>query len=325
MTSNPELSAILITPRSYETIRKTAEHLHAQAIRDRIEIVIGVPSEEWLEPDRETLGRFWGWQVVEVGEIDNLGPVEAACVRAARGPVVVYVEEHSYPAPGWAEALVQAHAGPWAAVGPAVMNANPESAVSWTSIFLDFTDFVAPREPGPAASLASHQTSYKRDLLLAYGPRLDRFLENETTLQHDLMGTGHRLYHEPAARTNHVNVSRFGEFIGTQFMNCREFGGNRVFLGGWSWRRRLLYVAGSPLIPVVRGGRIIRQIRRYGLQRKLLLRMLPSMLMGLASASAGELVGYVFGKGDSSRRRVTFELERMSHVTERDRRQAAER
>ncbi|HET6639055.1 MAG TPA: hypothetical protein VFH82_09775 [Gemmatimonadota bacterium] len=323
--SRPDLSAIVITPRSFETVRKTVEHLHAQDIRDRIEIVIGVPSEQGLEPDRELLGGFWGWQIVEVGEIDSLGPVMATCVRAARGPVVVYVEEHSYPEPGWAAALVQAHAGPWAAVGPEVMNANPESAVSWTAMFLDFTDFVAPRNPGPAASLASHQTSYKRDLLLAYGPRLDRFLENETTLQVDLMREGHRLYYEPAARTNHVNVSRLRQFLGSQFFNCREFGANRASLGGWGWRRRLLYVAGSPLIPAVRGGRILRRIRRSGLERSLLVRMLPSMLMGLASASAGELVGYVWGKGDASRRRVTFELERMRYVTELDRRQAPER
>lgn len=325
MTAHPDISAILITPRSYETIRKTAEHLHAQDIRDRIEIVIGVPTEEGLAPDREVLDGFWGWQVVEVGEIDNLGPVEAACMRAARGAVVVYVEEHSYPQPGWAEALVAAHAGPWAAVGPAVTNANPDSAVSWTALFLDFTEFCAPREPGPMNSLANHQTSYKRDLLLAYGPRLDRFLENESTLQRDLVGKGHRLYHEPAARTNHVNVSRFGEFVSTQFIHCREFGDNRAVLGGWSWRRRLLYVAGSPLIPVLRGTRVLRQIRRSRLRPKLVLRMLPSMLLGLASAAAGEVTGYVFGKGDSSQRRVTFELERMKHVTERDRRLAAER
>jgi hypothetical protein len=133
---------------------------------------------------------------------------------------------------------------------------------------------------------------------------------------------GHRLYHQPAARTNHVNISRFGEFLGTQFISCREFGDNRAVLGGWSRWRRLLYVAGSPLIPVLRGSRVLRQVRRSRLQPKLLLRMVPLMALGLASAAAGEVTGYVFGKGDTSRRRVSFELERMKHVNERDRRQA---
>lgn len=324
MTSNPELSAILVTPRSYETIRKSVQHLHAQGIREQIEIVIVAPSKEGLEPDREVLVGFWGWQVVEVGEIDNLGPVEAAGVRAARSPVVVYVEEHSYPLPGWAEALVEAHAGPWAAVGPSVANANPESAVSWTTMFLDFADWVALGEPGPAAALASHQTSYKRDLLLAYGPRLDRLLETETTLQYDLVANGHSLYYEPAARTSHVNVSRWREVMGLQFYNYREFGANRAALGGWGWPRRMLYIAGAPLIPLVRGGRVLRQIRRCGLQGELLPRILPSMALGLVSATVGELVGYAIGKGDSSRKRLSFELERLRHVTERDRRQAGQ-
>jgi hypothetical protein len=43
----------------------------------------------------------------------------------------------------------------------------------------------------------------------------------------------------------------------------------------------------------------------------------------LVSASVGEFVGYALGKGDSSQKRVTFELERLRHVTEEDRRQAA--
>jgi hypothetical protein len=291
-------------------------------MRERIEIVIGVPSERELEPDLEILAGFWGWQAVEVGRIDNLGPVVAECFRAARGPVVVYVEEHSYPGAGWAEALVRAHAGPWAAVGPAVTNANPESAVSWSALYLDFTEFVAPGETGPADSLANHQTSYKRDLLLRYGGRLGRYLENESTLQRDLVETGHRLYYEPRARTNHVNVSRFGEFLVAQFVNCREFGANRAQLEGWRWRR-LLYVAGSPLIPIVRGRKILRELRKSRLDRKLLLRMAPSMLLGLGSAAAGEVTGYVFGKGDASRQRVTFELDRMRHVTDHDRRKAA--
>lgn len=322
MASNPDLSAIVVTPRNYETIRKAVEHLRAQAIRERIEVVIVAASKAELDPDREALDDFWGWQVVEVGEIDNLGPAEAAGVRAARGPVVVYVEEHSYPAPGWAEALVEAHAGPWAAVGPSVANANPESAVSWTTMFLDFADWIAPGEPGPAKTLPSHQTSYKRDLLLAYGSRLDRLLETETTLQYDLSANGHRLYYEPTACTHHVNVSRFREVVGLQFFNYREFSANRALLGGWGWPRRLLYIAGSPLIPLVRGRRVLLQIRRRGLQRDLLPRILPSMALGLVSATVGEIVGYALGKGDSSRKRVTFELERLRHVTDRDRRRA---
>ena len=323
--SIPALSVILITPGSFEAIRKVASHVRAQNVRDRIELVIVAPSEAELAMEPAAVEGFWGWQVVEVGGIDNLGPAEAAGVYRARGPAVVYVEEHSYPAPGWAEALIRAHAAPWAAVGPAVTNANPQTMVSWLTFFLDFGEWVAPGEPGRANSLASHQTSYKRDLLLSYGERLGQMLETETALQYDLRARGHELFFEPAARTDHMNVSRSREIVSLQFLNYREFAANRSLLGGWSWRRRLLYIGGSPLIPLVRGTRVIRQIHRSGLTRKLIPRIIPSLVVGLVAAAVGEVVGYSIGKGDSSQKRVTFELERLRHMSEKDRKQAGAR
>ena len=315
----PDLSAILITPGRFEAIRKALEHVRHQNVRDRIEVVIVAPSEAGLELESAALEGFWGWQVVEVGEIDNLGPAEAAGVVRAHGDAVVYVEEHSFPAAGWAEALIRAHAEPWAAVGPAITNANPQTMISWTTFFLDFGDWVAPGTPGRAKTLPSHQTSYKRDFLVPYGERLGRLLETETALQIDLRARGHELYFEPAARTDHVNVSRFDRLIGLQFQNYREFAANRALLGGWSLPRRLLYIGGSPLIPLVRGRRVVSQIRRAGLGRKLLPGVLPSLILGLAAAAVGELVGYSVGKGDSSQKRITFELERLRHTSEKDR------
>ena len=179
--TEPRLSAILVTPGSFEAIRTVIGHLRAQEIRDAIELVIVAPSEAGLDLDPGALDGFWGWQVVEVGEIENVGPAEAAGFRRARAALVVYVEEHSWPAPGWAEALVRAHEGPWAAVGPAVVNANPESLASWATFLLDFGHWAAPGTAGEATMLASHQTSYKRDLLLAYGDALIVLIGRDAT------------------------------------------------------------------------------------------------------------------------------------------------
>jgi len=317
--SQPQLSVILITPGSFEAIRKSIDHVRAQNVRDQIELVIVAPSEAELGLDPAALEGFWGWQIVEVGNIDNVAPLQAVGVRRARGDAVVYVEEHSYPAPGWAEALIRAHAGPWAAIGPAITNANPGTMASWTTFFLDFGEWIAPGEPRPAMSLPGHQTSYKRAALLPYGTKLDRLMENEWILHQDLRAQGHQLYFEPAAQTDHLNVSRFAEVMSVQFHNCREFGANRAELGSWSWKRRVLYIFGSPLIPLVRGRRVMGHIRRSGLQRRLMPGMLPLLIACLVSGAVGELMGNISGKGDSSQKRVTFELERLRHTADRDR------
>ena len=60
-----------------------------------------------------------------VRSVNHLPEARAAGVRAASAPIVFIGETHSYPQPGWAEALLTAFEGPWAAVVPAIGNANP--------------------------------------------------------------------------------------------------------------------------------------------------------------------------------------------------------
>jgi hypothetical protein len=321
MTATPPLlSVILLTQGSFEVLRRVVGHLRAQGVRDRIELVLVAPSEAGLQPDPAALEGFHGVSVVATGPIEAAGVAVAAGARVASAEIVVYVEEHSFPAPGWAEALIRAHEGPWAAVGPAMTNANPDSMASWTSFLLDFGAWVLPAEAGPADTLPAHQTSYKREVLLSYGEALGDLLETETTLQHDLKARGHGLFFEPAARTDHLNISRLSDIAILQFHNYRAFAANRARDGRWPWSRRLAYIVGSPLIPLVRGARILGQVRDRGLGRTMLPGILPPLAMGLVAGAAGEVLGYSLGAGDSPRARLTFELDRLSHVSDRDRR-----
>jgi hypothetical protein len=43
---------------------------------------------------------------------------------------VAFIEDHGFPARDGAEKLIEAHVGPWAAVGYAFTNANPKSYLS---------------------------------------------------------------------------------------------------------------------------------------------------------------------------------------------------
>lgn len=313
----PVLSAVFITPNCFETIRDAVRKVHEQGIRTGIEAVIVAPSAASLAPDRELLDGFFDWRVVEVGPIEVLGEAEAAGIRSSRAPVVVYVEEHSHPEPGWAEGLVAAHGGPWTAVGPAVVNANPASRVSRASFLLDFGDWPATSHAGPMTRLASHQTSYKRAPLLEYGARLGALIEVESVLQADLVANGHRLYFESAARTRHLNVSRLSDFLRVEFANCRTFGANRATAERWSRARRFAYVAGLPAIPVLRGARMLGPLRRARLGLRTTLGLLPALGAGLLAAAAGEVTGYALGSGAPGSR-LTFELDRQSHLAPSD-------
>jgi hypothetical protein len=244
----------------------------------------------------------------------------AAGFRAAKASVVVYVEEHSYPATGWAEALIAAHRGPWAAVGPAVCNANPETGESWAALFLEFGAWVPPATAGEACLLAAHQTSYKKAVLLRYGPELGSLLESEAALHARLRSDGHRLYFEPAAQTEHVNVSRLPSLIRATFLGYRMFAADRAAHARWPFSRRALYVAGTPLLPPLRLYRVVREVHRSGKLFDVGPRMFVPLLLASFSASAGELAGYSCGAGVTARKRLSYELDRLRYVAESDQR-----
>jgi hypothetical protein len=238
-------------------------------------------------------------------------------VRAATAPVIAFTEDHCLPEPDWARALIDAHREPWAAVGPAFLNGNPESLTSWVNLLIEYGPWVSPVEAGRRDHIPPHNSSYKRKLLLEYGDRLEGMLEAETILQWDLRARGHELYLEPAAATRHFNISLPGVTIPLRLAVGRMFGAARV--RDWPFVRRAVYAAASPLIPFVRFIRLVPIARRCSGRRRIFPAVLPPLLAGLVLDGLGELLGYTLGGGESVARVTGFEYDRERNMRPRER------
>lgn len=320
-----DLSIVIITPDRCETIRKTLRHLRGQTLRNRLEIVIVAPSADKLALDDSDLKDFVQVRVVEVGAIESTAAARAAGTRLASAPLVAFVEDHSYPEPDWAEALIGVHRQPWAAVGPVIGNANPTSILSWANLLIEYAPWLEPAPAGMIDHLPGHNSAYKRTVLLDYGPELEAMLEAETVLHWDLRARGYRLYLEPKAKTHHVNFSLLLPCLPLRFHCGRLFAAARARNGRWSPLRRVLYAGGAPLIPVVRLWRILRELRRPGRRHDLLPRVLPALLLGLVLNGTGQMVGYAFGAGNAMRKLCDLEFHRHRYLMEQDKRVVVER
>src|SRR5262245_66348489 len=64
-----QMSVVLVTPDSYENIRKTMEHLRAQTVPDQLEIVIVAPSLRALNFNISEFTLLCRYQVEEDGYI----------------------------------------------------------------------------------------------------------------------------------------------------------------------------------------------------------------------------------------------------------------
>jgi glycosyl transferase family 2 len=310
VTAQPELSIVVPTDR-YATIAEVMSHLRRQTIAEQVEVVIVAPSEDAVgisEAERKGLHSI---QVLSVGDLRSLPRARAAGIRAATAPIVAIGETHSYPDPDWAEALVEAHKGPWSVVGPRLSNANPETLRSWVGILLDYGEFLDTTRRGESRFLPGHNSSFKRDALLGYGDDLDRMLFSDTELTEDLRRRGHRLFLESRARTNHLQVDKPVSWVIERFVAGWSVAAGRS--QSWSPARRAAYAAGSPLIPFVRFRRIMRALTESGHASELLPRVLPSLGVALVLSACGELFGYALGQGPT-RRLYQYELRRIDYV-----------
>lgn len=307
-----DLSVVIVTPDRYDTIRKTIGYLRSQTAADRLEIVIVAPSKESLDLDAADLEPFAAFRVVEVGHVESLGEGNAAGVREASAPVIALLEDHSRPERGWAEAVLEAHRSDWAAVGPAVGNPNPTSAVSWADFLLGFGTFWIPTPSGETDHLPTHNGSYKRNVLLEYGAELETLLKAEILLQWDLCARGHRLYLDGGARVYHMNFEVLRSWLPVQFYAGRVFAAIRS--RGWRASKRTLYAGGSPIIPLIRLRHVLRQIGRRPGRSELPAGVYPLILLGLATSALGEALGYALGIGNASRSLGRYEFHRDRHL-----------
>jgi hypothetical protein len=268
----------------------------------------------------DTKASFHSVRFAEIGTFGSFAVARAAGVAAASAPYVAFNEDHSFPDPGWAEALLEAHRRGSTGVAPRMENANPASALSWAAMFLHFGGVVEP-EGGfeTAYPSASHNMSYTRSALLAMGDRLSELMLAELFLHEALRAAGHRLWVEPAAVTRHVNISLLGPAIVHAWLGGRMYGGLRPIFGSWPLHRRILYAGGWPLIPLLRLSRVIPELRRKRVGRALMPRVLPPMLLILAVHAAGEAAGYLFGLGKTRISYSDNETRRDRHVRPEER------
>lgn len=305
----PRISFVVPTD-SFATIAKVVERLAAQKIAAEIELVVICPAASALgRADVDPLA----FLIVEHGLVP-LGEARAAGVRAATAPVVAIGETHAFPEPDWAERILQAHDdGPWAVVVPSIANANPDGgARSWSSFLIDYGEWAATRQAGEVGATPAYNVTYKREVLLSFGSHLSELLEPGSAFPQELAARGHRSYFEPQARIEHLNLARARAWLAERFLSGRLLGARRR--ARWPFVRTLAYITGSPLIPVVR---LLRTRNALAVAHHAG-RLPPHTALAVIAAcivwGAGELVGYVAGRGRAETRLLEYELHKARYT-----------
>lgn len=310
------LSVILVARGPFSVVRTTVRRLAMQEGAGELELVlVGT-----LGPLRVPTGEFQAFGDLKLLQLYNRSTVaegNAAGVRIATAEVVVFSEDHCFPEPGWAKALLEAHADDVAAVGPVFRNANPRNAVSCCDFLIGYGPFMEPCEKGLRPFLPGHNSSYKKVELIALGDKLEEWLEAETLLHFEMRKQGKRLMLEPAARVSHLNFALLAIWLRAQFHGGRVFGASRVL--GFSPLKKAIFAFGSPAIAPLRFWRCAREHLKRGGAMAQLVWISPLLLVGLSFDAAGQMLGYARAFGTSRERVGEYEANRVNYILDEDR------
>lgn len=308
----PRLSVILATD-DYATIRPVIEQLRKQTIREDIEVVLVGPSTEALSEALARRHEFASIRIVDA-PTNLIAPLRAAGIRAASAPVVFIGETHSYLSPDGAEILLAALNGRWAAVCPAIGNANPGGALSWAGLLSDYGRWTNGLPAGEIPAVPPHNAVYRRSVLLDFGDRLEYALGFGDELPVRMRTLGQRSCFVPAAQMTHVNVSVRRHWVRERFVSGFITGANRA--RQWSRVRRFVYVAGSFLIPAVLFWRILPGVRAAAHTNRLPTWTIPAIVAGYVVRAAGELCGYAgMDRRDHEQQMNEYEMHKLAYVT----------
>jgi hypothetical protein len=220
------------------------------------------------------------------------------------------MEEHCEVQPGWAEAIVLAHRGPWAGVGCDFVNGNPSAGSSDKAFRMNYGVYVRPQSGrGPVKRIHGQNSAFKRDVLLRYEHQLELMMSADLVLQWKMGLDGDQLFNEPTAKMAHRNENTLRSLcVGVFYWNwC--FSNIRAQVFQWGFLRRALRIVLAPLIPWVRLVKMFVRVLRLGpSQFAQLVCDIPFVLVVNHCSAAGQVAGLLNPPDTAAREFSHFEM-----------------
>ena len=209
---------------------------------------------------------------------------------------IAVTEDHCLADPCWLERLRDAGCRDTDVVGGGMGNAR-RGVVDWAAYFSEYGFFSSTRPAaresrpgGPPLLLTGANVAYSARV----APDVARRAlagQWENTIHGDLHDRGAILLWEPRARVLQNGTYRVGAFCRDRFDHGRDYARTRVARG--TTLPRWLLAAGTPLLPFLLTGRVVRAAG--GEAPLAFLRSLPVTATFLGAWSLGEAVGYLEG------------------------------
>jgi len=309
-TSNVQLSIVVVVFAGGRNILRCLGDLEHQQSVENVEVLVpcndrtpGIPGLEKQFP-RVRFLRVQGYS--------TYAQLRALGIREARGVIVALTEDHCIPDRFWCARIVEAHRGPYAAVGGVVEKQVPDTILNWSLYLSDYGRYMSPMAEGPVNHLSDCNVSYKRAALEVIAD-VWRNEFHEPIVHGALQAKGETLWFSPRIVVQQQRTLRLGEAIKDRYLFGRLFGSGRITRGQagrseapepmsreqkirTAWLRRFIYMTGSVFLPALLVGRVATHVLRKRRCGSAFLRGVPTLVLLNTAWAWGEFVGYFTGR-----------------------------
>ena len=301
----PDLGIVVTIVSGADSVRACLESLRRECSGRRVDIVVPVERER---PDVAVLAaEFDEVRFVDIGPVDaevsNDDPCaehvrydirRAAGLRRVRGRVIVMLEDHGVPQPGFLAAVEDAWRRSDAGAIGGVVDCDAEDGIRAAAWILDFYRHLPGSRPGPSDVLTDVAVSFRKETVDAVAP------------------TWRSGYHEPRV---HAALAARGGLLRAPAMRIAQrrppMSATAFLVERWSWGRHfgrgrgvgrpparivaaIIAIVGSPVFG-------LRALLYAGLARRTI-RAAPWVIVGAVAWGLGEGAGLLDARPNGERK-----------------------
>lgn len=294
-TSNPSQGLSVVVP-AVNLLSDVVDCLTAlEAEKADVDLEVILVNRIGERVSRQVKSLFPWVHLIEVTPDVTIPQMRAMAFREATKDAVGVIEDHVMVPRGWARKMLDALDAGADVVGGSVENAATDTLMDWAAFLCEYSHLIPPIAGGSVDGLTGNNVVYRRSLLERFR-EVTEAGEWENFLHDQLKQSGVDLICRPDIAVGHKKHYTFGEYMSQRFLYARSYAGKRA---KGSPLKKVAYGAGSMALPPVLLYRIVSRIAAKKRHQALLAKSTPLIAMFVTSWAAGEVVGSLFGEGDS--------------------------
>jgi len=296
-TASLKLSVVVAASNDLASLERTLASLKGQAETVDTEVIAVCNFDG--QAQEEIRKQFPFVKCVTLATDSIVPELRTRGIYLSRGEIIALVEDYCTLDTLWCAGIKKAHESCHPIVGGAVENRCPDKPLNWAVYFYDYGKYMLPGSAGPSVTLSGLNVSYTREALRAVEESF-RGGFYEAVVHEEWRRRGQQLYLEPSAVAYLAKDYRFRETFRNYFHLARAFASRRI--ADYSWTKRLVFALASCVLPILLPVRIVLRTIQKRKHLLKLFRSFPYISVLMASWSAGEFCGYLYGEGSSGRK-----------------------